>query len=202
MFLKSIVKALIVLSLSGAAHARVILELADLLELAEQLDMSEQLAKIGQTVIAKQTTMVDENEEGGLAEQDDLDTSDPSKSLSIIYGKCYHIATKKRDYLGHNNVNKLVFGDRKNSGLFQVCKHKDSCTPNHPNKVVQEDEEFVLYDVRGYSKNYVMNLAGLFFPRYNVYDNIVRFWGRKECFDEDDCPSVYEPGTRSTITMK
>lgn len=111
MFLKPVVKALLVLSLTGAAHARVI---------PGQAVQLAQLEKLEQAVITEQTVIVDEAEQGELVEQDEHDTNDLSKSLPISYGKCYHIVTKKRDYLDHNRANRLVFADRENSGIFQV----------------------------------------------------------------------------------
>jgi hypothetical protein len=121
-----------------------------------------------------------------LAEQDELDTNDLRKSLPISYGKCYHITTDQNEYLGHNPAKFLHFGKRSEAATFQVCKHKSSCTPNQPNKVVQGGEEFLLYDIEGHEKNYVVNRGGYLSPHYLNYNDVIKFWGRKECFG-DDC---------------
>lgn len=167
MFLKPVVKALLVLSLARAAHARVVPGQAEQLEQLEQL---EQVVMAGE---AEQT------------EQDEIDTNDLSKSLPISYGKCYHIATDQNEYLGHNQK-LLHFGRRRQAGLFQVCKHKSSCTPNQSNKVVQEGEEFILYDINGHEKRFVVSQGVFMRPHLSWVNNVIKFWGRKECFG-DDC---------------
>ena len=193
MFLKPVVKGLFLLSLTGVAHARVIPEGADQLEQPEpfdQFDMAEQLEQLKQlehAVMNTQTAMAEEAELAGLTDQDELDTNDLSKSLPISYGKCYHITSDQKGYLGHDLHKLLKFSGRSQAGLFQVCKHKSSCTPNQPNKVVQNGEEFLLYDINGHEKRFIVNRGGLLGPHFGAYNNAIKFWGKKECF-EDDCP--------------
>ena len=185
MFLKPVVKALLVLSLTGAAHARVVPGQADQLQLSGQFDMAEhlehleQLQELQQAVMDEQAAMVDEGEQGELVEEDKVDTDDLSKSLPISYGKCYHIVSKKRDYLGHNLANFLQFGGGRD-GLFQVCKSKYSCAPNQPNKVVPSGQKFILYDFNGNDKKYVVAVGRYLKPHIGLYKDTVMFEGRKE----------------------
>lgn len=184
MFLKPVVKALLVLSLTGAAHARVVPGQADQLQLSGQFDMAEhlehleQLQELQQAVMAEQAAMADEAEQGELVEEDKVDTDDLAKSLPISYGKCYHIK-RKSEYLGHNHANLLQFGAG-SVGLFQVCKSKSSCAPNQPNKVVQSDQKFILYDLDGYEKSYIVAANYLLRPHTGVLKDTVIFEGKKE----------------------
>lgn len=191
MFLKPAIKALLALSLSGAAHAIVVPGQGQQ-EIAGQFDMAEQLERLHQleqTMMAQQAAMGDEGDEAGSPgfPEDGVDTYDLHKSLPISYGKCYHIISDRNEYLGHNIYEKLHFGGRGSSGIFQICKNKSNCTPNQTNKVVQAGEEFVLYDINGNERRYVVQWGTLLFPHTGLYTDIVHFRGHKECFGDNEC---------------
>ncbi|KAJ6178694.1 hypothetical protein N7519_009155 [Penicillium mononematosum] len=77
--------------------------------------------------------------------------ADRSHSISIRYGKRYHIVNDKRDFLAHDwtHWRFLQMGPRAHTGVFKICASMNHCTLNQPNEVVQAGDKFLIFDEQG-----------------------------------------------------